>query len=100
MRLTGVFLITGGNILYKDKTVSAIILIAGSSSRFHSEINKNLLEINNKPIFLYSLDIFNSNKYIDDIFVVVRETDRDEVMRVMHDFHRRQAYLNSCRRKQ
>jgi len=65
--------------LYNNKTVSAIVLIAGNSTRFNSTINKNLLEINNKPIFLYSLDILNSNQYIDNILVVIREVDKDLV---------------------
>lgn len=65
--------------MYNNKTVSAIVLIAGNSTRFNSTINKNLLEINNKPIFLYSLDILNSNQYIDNILVVIREVDKDLV---------------------
>ena len=74
--------------MYNNKTVSAVLLIAGSSARFKSITNKNLLEINNKPIFLYSLDIFNSNKYIDDIFIAVREDDKSAVQSIVSEFNR------------
>ena len=98
MKLTGAFHIIGGSKLFDGKTVSAILLIAGSSTRLGSTVNKNFLKINNKPVFLYSLDIFNSNKYIDDIFVVIRETDKSIVQPILDEFSRKQAYFISSRR--
>jgi len=74
--------------LYNNKTVSAIILIAGSSTRFDGSINKNLLEINNKPIFLYSLETLTSNKYIDNIIVVVRTSDEEIIQSFINKLER------------
>lgn len=60
-------------------TTSAILLMAGSSIRFESTINKNFYEINKKPIFLYSLDILYNHKEIEDIYVVVKKEDLEKV---------------------
>jgi 2-C-methyl-D-erythritol 4-phosphate cytidylyltransferase len=74
--------------LYNNKTVSGIILIAGNSNRFNGSINKNLEEINNKAVFFFFLDILNSNKYIDDIFIVVKESEKDIIQSIIDNFKR------------
>jgi len=61
--------------LINGKSVSAILLIAGSSTRFNSNNNKNLEVINGIPLFLYSLKIFDQNTHIDDIVLVVKEDE-------------------------
>jgi len=63
--------------LIGNKRVSGILLIAGNSTRFNSNNNKNLERINNLPIFLYSLKVLDSNQYIDNIFLVVKEEEKD-----------------------
>lgn len=62
--------------MINDKSVSGILLIAGNSTRFNNNCNKNLEKINNVPIFLYSLRILEQNAYIDDIFLVVKESEK------------------------
>ena len=57
------------------KTVAAVILVAGNSTRYGKGINKNLDVIQNKPILSYSLKAFNDNKYIDDIILVARNEE-------------------------
>ena len=57
------------------KKIDGIILLAGNSTRYGSNINKNFLKINNKYVFSYSLLTFNENKYIDSIILVVRKED-------------------------
>ena len=48
-----------------NKSVTEIILLAGNSTRFGKNINKNfeILE-NNKTVLSYSLNSFNANQYI------------------------------------
>ena len=40
------------------KKIKAILLMAGASTRFHSNRNKTIYQINQKPLYLYSLDLF------------------------------------------
>ena len=61
------------------KTVTAIILIAGNSTRFGKNRNKNFEIINGKPVFAYSLEAFNNNSYIDNIIIAIKESERKEV---------------------
>lgn len=58
---------------------TAIILLAGSSTRFSSETKKQFFEINNKPLMLYSLETFEHSNEIDDIVLVVAKDDFNEV---------------------
>ena len=64
--------------------ISAILLMAGSSIRFGTLKNKNFYEINKKPIFLYSLDILNNYKMIDDIYLVVKKDEFEEVSQIIN----------------
>lgn len=51
----------------------AIILIAGSSTRIHSDTPKQFLLINDVPLFVYTAKIFNSCYEIDDIVLVTKK---------------------------
>lgn len=59
------------------KTVTAIIVAAGNSTRFGQNKNKNLFEINGKPIIKYSIDVFNKSEKIDDIILVIKEEEKE-----------------------
>ena len=56
------------------RTVTAIILIAGNSTRFGQNRNKNFEIINGKPIIVYSLEEFDKNKYIDNIIIATKKS--------------------------
>ena len=62
-----------------NKTVTAIILVAGNSTRFGQNRNKNFENIDGKEILLYSLEKFNENSLVDDIIIVCK---KDEEVRV------------------
>jgi 2-C-methyl-D-erythritol 4-phosphate cytidylyltransferase len=49
---------------------SAVIVAAGSSQRMGQD--KQFLEIHGKPALLYSLEVFNNCRFIDEIIVVTR----------------------------
>ncbi len=56
--------------------VTGIILAAGNSTRFGKDRNKNLFEINGKPIISYSIEVFNNSNNIDDIILVIKEEEK------------------------
>lgn len=57
-----------------------ILLMAGSSKRANTSVNKNLVEVLNKPIFMYSLETFLKLADCSKVIVVCRE-DEQEVVR-------------------
>ena len=66
-----------------ENKASAIILMAGNSTRYNRKTNKNLEKINNKEIILYSLEIFLKNKNIDDIIIVAKKEDHNKLIKVL-----------------
>ena len=61
------------------KTISAIILMAGSSTRFVDDNNKLSYQIINRPVFTYSLETFYNNEKIEHLYLVVSSTTINEV---------------------
>lgn len=55
--------------------VIAMVLAAGKGSRMEAGINKQFLELNNKPILYYTLKAFESNDNIDEIVLVASENE-------------------------
>lgn len=53
----------------------AIVLLAGNSSRFQSDTKKQFFVLKNKPVYLYSIEVFNNSKYIDEIILVGNKND-------------------------
>jgi len=66
---SGVLKIRGEN-MYEDYYVSVIIAAAGMSNRMGSKINKQFIDIDNKPILVHTLEKFERCKYIDEIILV------------------------------
>ena len=64
---------------------SAIVLLGGSSTRFPNDINKVYLLINNKPVFLYSVEAFLSDNDCDEIIIVYNEKDKDIINKYNFD---------------
>ena len=60
--------------MINKRKVCAIILCAGNSKRYGK--NKILEQINGKYVINYSLEIFDSNKFVDEIIVGIREEDK------------------------
>ncbi len=56
---------------------TAIVLAGGSGSRMNSDIPKQYIEIEGKPILAYSLIIMEQNPIIDEIILVTRKEDVD-----------------------
>lgn len=67
-----------------NKTVTAIILVAGNSTRFGQNRNKNFELINGKSILSYSINAFDKNRYIDNIIVVIKQDDEETVCGIIN----------------
>ena len=61
------------------KKVTAIILVAGNSTRFGQNRNKNFEKINGKAVLYYSLKAFDKNKYVDNIIIAAKEEEISKV---------------------
>ena len=51
----------------------ALVLAAGSGTRMNNAQPKQFMLVNNKPLFLYSVEAFQSNKDIDAIVIATNE---------------------------
>ena len=63
---------------------SLILLMAGSGTRSGLEINKVLYQINNTPLFMYSLEKFNQVGF-DEYILVVSKNDYELVFEYMEN---------------
>ncbi len=54
-----------------------IIVAAGKGKRMGSAVNKQFLNIKDRPVLFYSLDIFSKNSLIDGIILVCSEKEID-----------------------
>ncbi len=61
--------------MVEEKTVTAVILVAGNSTRYGQNRNKNFEIIHGKPVMLYSLEEFHKNRYIDNIIIGAKEEE-------------------------
>ena len=70
--------------MINNRTVTGIILLAGNSTRFGKNKNKNFELLNNKKTVLsYSLNCFNMNKYIDNIILAVKQEEKSTVEKII-----------------
>lgn len=67
------------------KRVTAIILVAGNSTRFGKGTNKNLEIIKGKAILTYSLNAFNANEYVDNIIVTIKKQDEQKIKKIIEE---------------
>lgn len=65
--------------MINKKTVTAIILAAGNSTRYGKNRNKNFEIVNGKSVLAYSLNAFDDNTYVDNIIIAIKENERQEV---------------------
>lgn len=56
--------------------VSAIVLAAGEGLRVKSKIPKPLIEINSRPMIVYSLEAFSRHPQIKEVIVVINSQNR------------------------
>ncbi len=59
------------------RKICAVIVAAGKGSRMGADINKQFLNIKNKPILYYTLKTFESCSLIDEIILVTAKSEID-----------------------
>ena len=69
--------------MINNKTVTAIILVAGNSTRFGKNSNKNFEIVNGKPVLIYGIEAFDKNKYIDNILLAIKENEMEDVKKIL-----------------
>lgn len=66
---------------------SAILLIAGKGKRCNLDYNKVFFELNNKPLFLYSLDVFLHDDKCEEVIIVYNENDYNELKSYLKSYN-------------
>jgi len=68
--------------------MSNIVLInaSGVGSRFNSDIPKQYHIINNKPVIYYTLNIFQNNNFIDEIYVIAKEEYFEDIFLICQQY--------------
>ena len=51
----------------------AMIIAGGSGNRMHQDIPKQFLTVNEKPVIIYTLEVFQRHPAVDEIAVVCIE---------------------------
>ncbi len=69
--------------MIEGKTVTSVILVAGNSTRFGQNRNKNFESLNGKTVVSYSLQAFNENAYVDDIIIGAKDAERGILEKIL-----------------
>ena len=69
--------------MINGKKVTAIILVAGNSTRYGQNRNKNFEIVNGKAVLSYSFKQFDTNKYVDDIIIAAKQDEIDTVKEIL-----------------
>ena len=62
----------------------ALVIAGGSGNRMHQDIPKQFLTVNERPVIVYTLEVFEKHPEIDAIAVVCIE-GWGQVLKVMAD---------------
>lgn len=71
--------------MIEGKTVTAILLVAGNSTRYGQNRNKNFERINGKTVMSYSLEVFGKNTYIDNLLIGVKKEEIPIVKQILQE---------------
>ena len=71
----------------------ALILAAGSGTRMNNELPKQFVVVNNKPLFLYSVETFQHNPDIDMIVIATNESYISRVKELTMDYSKVEAVI-------
>lgn len=69
--------------MIEEKKVTAVILVAGNSTRYGQNRNKNFEKINGKTVMTYSLKAFDQNSYVDDIIIGAKEEELEIINKIL-----------------
>lgn len=69
-----------------DRFTTAIIVAAGNSTRMHSRVSKQLIPLNGRAAIEYTIRAFQNCDLIDEIVVVARPQDIDDIAHIAFEF--------------
>jgi 2-C-methyl-D-erythritol 4-phosphate cytidylyltransferase len=72
--------------MIRNKSVTAIVLVAGNSTRYGQNRNKNFEKIDEKSVLTFSLKKFDQNKYIDNIVIAVKKDEKEKVEAMVNEY--------------
>ena len=67
--------------------MASVILVAGNSTRFGQNRNKNLEVVQEKEIFLYSVEQFAKNQFVDEILIAAKKSEMPMVQKIVDEMH-------------
>lgn len=76
-----------------NKFISAVITAAGFGRRMNSQINKPFLNIRGKKIIELTLDTLTKIDVFDEIILVIRKDDEDEIKKIIKGYDREIKYV-------
>lgn len=65
---------------------TAIVVAAGNSTRMNTDTSKQLLSIDGMPVIARALRAFQQAENIDDIIIVARECDHEEILSLCKNY--------------
>ena len=71
--------------MLEGKTVTAILLVAGNSTRYGQNRNKNFEKVNGKTVLGYSLQAFKENEYVDDIIIGAKKEEIAIIEKILQE---------------
>jgi 2-C-methyl-D-erythritol 4-phosphate cytidylyltransferase len=63
---------------------SVVIVLAGNSTRFGQA--KQFFPVKGKPLVSYTISAFNSHPLVDEIILVIRQEDEEELKQIIKEF--------------
>ncbi len=63
--------------MFRGQKVTALLLAAGSGTRFGADGNKVYVQACGQPLLQYSLDVLLGNAYVDEVVLVVRDGEQE-----------------------
>ena len=70
----------------KNRKVTAIIFAGGTGVRMGTELPKQFLEVEDKPIMIHTLDIFENSPLVDEIYIACKEDFIDMLKELIERF--------------
>lgn len=86
--------------MINNKFCSAILLAAGSGSRMKMNVKKQFYKINDKPVFVHSLEKFDKIPEIDEIVVVFSESDFAKMSSIDYGVSKKITFVKGGERRQ
>lgn len=71
----------------KEKKIWAVIPSAGSGSRMGKAVHKQFIELRNKPILVWTLEVFQKMDEVEGVVLVCSEEDRAQCEGLIEAYH-------------